>query len=496
MENIDAIKEKVKPYEPSSYRGLYENDENQLFIFLSIDICNSTQLKSKKNIKWFNVNKILYDYDFSKMTFWKLNGDEVLYYEQFSNIGNLLDIIHGAYNHLKDMEHEINNKIICSENIKLQGTIWLARTDTSSAEDLNNIRLKNDVMTEYIGLSIDEGFRLTKKASKSKIIIDPKIIYLLNLAHDAANNIIESPLKEMASKIKNIMYIDFFKNTYFIGYTKLKGIWSNRSYPVFWYFCDNDNDLDYDEQLDQVHIRDRMRCCYDDEGIKTPNLAGIFNEVNVSEEFSKIMSLAVQSNGKRSIESFARLYYTCLCVNPNTNHVLIVQRSIARHHLKNVWEFGVCKHTSVRLSAASAIEIAYKNEFGIDIEIVTDEEKENNILPFHFCTIYRNGVKHNSILCLAKIKVDSSTSDEDLLQTINNVRDPQKYQLAKFIDANEAKNYKSITLDQIAEDSVKAIDNNATTFENDCAIMYFEKSVIVATNYFAEENKGRNWYER
>ncbi len=500
MIKITDIREKAKSYSAKYYRNLYEYSEEKLYIFLSIDICGSTILKANKENRWFEINRILYNYDFNRMNFWKLNGDEVLYYEEFNNISHLIEIIKEAYKHIKNMESAINSKEnnFTNEIVGLKGTLWIARTDKSDSKDFDSIRLKNEIITEYIGLSVDEGFRLTQKASKSKLVIDPKIVHLLNQSYLVSENPdLNSSLKKMACKVSSKDYIDIFTNIRFVGYTKLKGIWKDRGYPVFWYFENKDTDYEYDEHLDQMYVGDKIKRCYSfsDEKVNIHmDLNKIFENVSLSNEIKKILAIASKSKPHKSIDSFARLYYSCVCVNTHTNHVLIAKRSEKRHHLKNVWEFGISKHTSTPISIAEVIKNDYKNEFGIDIEVVTDGEKENNIIPMHFCTIYRKGTKHNNILCFAKI-VGGEYKDEDLIKIIRKNTDKKRYIDFKFVGKNDTQKFETISIEDIEKDSIMATNNKSKAFGENRAVMYFAQSVSAAINYFQDARKEKKWYE-
>lgn len=482
INQIAKIKERVSP--PKEMDLIVAQEEN-LFVFLSIDICNSTLMK--KEIKqWFDATKMLYSVRFESMHFWKYNGDEVLYAEPFSNLNTLLDIITGAYSHITRLQKEIRNKMEKYDSgsmFKLKGSLWLARTANDGDITTKNVFVNATRVDEFLGVNIDEGFRLSKKVSGSKLVIDPKIVLLLHLALDINTNnkkrrfilegdkffqfcrTIKINQKEKIEKILN--------NVYFINYTDLKGIWQNRGYPLFWYY-EKESDFDYDEKVDNNFVFPQKLLSKD----WLSKLEIIYEKTEEKEEFQNILNIIANENPNNiyTSESFSRLYYSIACINPASKKVLVAQRSTERRHLKNVWEFGMFKHSS--LSIIESLEKRYKEEFGLDIEIITDNETERNIVPLHFCTVYRNGQAHNSILCMAKIKADGGMeSDKEIIESIKKVASSDRYQNFRFVNQEEAKCFKSITLKEISEDSWEALNDRAKPFNNDSAVMYFKDSV-------------------
>ena len=500
INQIARIKEKVSP--PKVMDLIVAQEEN-LFVFLSIDICNSTLMK--KEIKqWFDATKILYSVRFEPMHFWKYNGDEVLYAEPFSNLNTLLDIVTGAYSHITRLQKEICYKMKEYDSgsmFKLKGSLWLARTAKDGNETTKNVFVNSTRVDEFLGVNIDEGFRLSKKVSGGKLVIDPKIVLLLQLAFDInTNNQKRRFIPEedeffqfcrnininQKEKIKKIL-----ECISFVNYTNLKGIWQNRGYPLFWYF-EKESDFDYDEKVDNNFVFPKKLLSED----WLSRLETIYEKTEEKEEFQNILNIIANGNPNNiyTSDSFSRLYYSIACINPTTKKVLVAQRSTERRHLKNVWEFGMFKHSS--LSIIESLEKIYKEEFGLDIEIVTDNETERNIVPLHFCTVYRNGQAHNSILCMAIIKSEEGMeSDEQIINSIRRVASSDRYHDFRFVNQEEAKSFKSITMNEISEDSWEALNDRATAFDDDSAIMYFKDSVCKVISYYEKMLSGKSWYE-
>ena len=488
---LQQVKSKLQ--NPGSTNLLLVNEE-RLFVFFSVDICNSTKLKSN-NEEWFEANKLLYNEQMTQLHFWKYNGDEVLYAEPFSDIKTLAEIIKESYLYIKRMQNEMRKKLK-EDDFELKGTLWLARTSTGEDKKPNLHIKSSNFSNEFLGYNIDEGFRLTKKISGSKIAIDAKIVFLLLLINDIYNN------KECFTVISD--EDDFFKfarnidkvvskqikevltNTYFINYSQLKGIWDNRKYPIFWYYEDR-RDYAYDEQLDDNYNIPEPLLNSDWE-IKIEH---IFHSVNAMDEFLKILKIiSSPKTSPYSWESFSRLYYSVACINPKTQNILVLQRSNQRKHLKGLWEFVPYKHTSKE--TVSSIEKKFSDEFNFNIKIVTDNEDERNIYPIHFCTIYRNGQAHNSLLCMAIIELDES--DEEILAKLC-ANNSGRYMNYKFVNEENLDEFKPISIKEIEIDSLAALSNNSTPVAEGTSIMYLKKSINAIKNYYKRIQNNINWYE-
>lgn len=484
--NLTFVKEQSSIFKPQNPQfSMYEIDEDGLFLFLSIDVCNSTELKYNKDLDWFKIVNRLYNTEFSAMTFWKLNGDEVLYYQRYNSVEFLIQIIEKAHQHIRHLQTEMRRDS-GDEPIKLKGTIWIARTSKSGEENCpHNIQIVTNSTYEYVGLNIDEGFRLSHKSSGGKIVIDPKIIFLIKDAYTHAEENNNTLLLESIQH--------FLEKTYYVGLTQLKGVWNNRGYPVFWYYKTHNEDYEYDEKLDSRFLEEKPQACFR-HSLKLPELAKIFNKVSIMDEVNAIRELAKKETYKFPTESLAKLYYSCVCHSPFSEKVLIAKRSEKRKHLKNVWDFGTCKHGTG--STVDTIKKVYMDTFGVEIEVETDKEEECNVLPLHFCTIFRRGVAHNSMLCTATIvNPECVSNDEELIEYIYQKADHEKYEEFRLVSSEDVCDFSSISLDAIEADSIKASENKAPKFVPNSAIMYFDKSIKAVENYYSGKRNNMKWYE-
>jgi hypothetical protein len=204
----------------------------KLFLFLSIDVINSTALKVddfdeslkarnvraqvysqiKKRIEWMLKFKDLYD-DFlsiftqycsksslEKPKLWKALGDELVFcfkIEKSDDVPNLIYCFRSAIN-----EYEKPAK----NGLKFKATAWVAGTPFLNMV----IDSSSGGADDYIGPLIDIGFRLKEYANDIKFVVSADLAYIL-----------------LKTRPKFHIYYD--------GDVKLKGVFNNKiPYPIYW----------------------------------------------------------------------------------------------------------------------------------------------------------------------------------------------------------------------------------------------------------------------
>lgn len=508
MENIDIRQIIVTKNRTFNKPSIERQNIRQLMLFVSIDIVESTRLKQKYMNEWPNIINILLSQKLFGMQFWKFNGDEVLYKRNIASIDYICRIIERLYQHMGVIEELISQTTSINEKISVKSTIWLATTDNNVNEYKYNFQLNTENESiDYVGKNIDEGFRLTKYTSIRKIAIDPKIVYILMRIYKRINAIDSDSLIVVDPLVDNIingikeekhnindMINSMLMRTHLMGYATFKGVWGNRPYPVFWYFYNANTDITYNEYFNGQHLwehKDSIKVILDNIDIYIDELRTVFTQVNINDEIMDICKqLSLFKPVPLSPVGKANLYYMVACIEPQSHTVMIAQRSAKRVHLKNVWDFGNVKYQ--KLTIRDVIESEYKNTFGIDISVVADPDRDNNVKPYGCCTIYRNCSPHNGILCFAVIRHNNSA--EDLEKEINayvSARD--KYSKVKFVTAEDVANFSELTLDEIRIDSQEAKYNENRVFDDNKCIMYFQNSIKSALSEFDRE-KGFSHY--
>lgn len=227
---------------------LEQSKDAELYLFLSVDIIDSTKKKysgTPYNQNWtqffysffkefpdmFNgclidVTKKTEDDDLKKNILinpWKYAGDEILFYIKIEQKRQIPCIVNAFRNALKAWEKEQLRKLKSlnldeSNKTDIKGCIWIGQFPFIDKRftyyDDND---KNNKKTDFIGPSIDCGFRLGKYASKRGIIVSVEIIDLCRDCSEIYNSIV------------------FYKAE------KLKGV-GDMEYPIFNLLL-NDNEI-------------------------------------------------------------------------------------------------------------------------------------------------------------------------------------------------------------------------------------------------------------
>lgn len=201
---------------------LEQSKDAELYLFLSVDIIDSTKKKysgTPYNQNWtqffysffkefpdiFNgclldVTKTIEDDGLQKKILinpWKYAGDEILFYIKIDQKRQVPCIVKAFRNALKEWEKEQlrkgQNTTESGESNKteIKGCVWIGqfpfidkRFTYSDDSDKNNKK------TDFIGPSIDCGFRLGKYASKRGIIVSVEVIDLCRECSDIYNSIV------------------------------------------------------------------------------------------------------------------------------------------------------------------------------------------------------------------------------------------------------------------------------------------------------------------
>lgn len=190
---------------------------------------------------------------------WKRKGDEIIYSVE------IIDSYHFVYClifFLTSIAKYRENFGIESQDVRendVKATIWLAgfplvNTETAfinpesqirhhsrSLSTLNNLiglyRIDNtdDNRIDYIGPSVDIGFRISTLANNIKIPINVEVAYILSTVFDVGNEnpnftILEKYIKFNEEKTN----YKFAHETFYDGEVNLKGVFDERGYPFFW----------------------------------------------------------------------------------------------------------------------------------------------------------------------------------------------------------------------------------------------------------------------
>lgn len=264
--------------------------EPRLRLFLSADIVGSTSLKqtrarpggspddSVKGPVWFSAIQGFYfeaaqaflfewadrkafsqqptDLYGEEPTFWKSIGDEVLFTKVLGDHRQLVTTLSCWFSAVDRMRDFLKNE---NSALDVKCTAWLAgfpyrnrevvigrypNIDGRRVEDyyresgnlLNSFyssRDSNGISVDYIGPSIDTGFRLTGFSSSRKMVVSIDVAYLIS----------------MTSFDGEVRRIDL----HYDGSHPLKGVMGGAPYPVFWINMSSKNSLAVKEDKLKFH---------------------------------------------------------------------------------------------------------------------------------------------------------------------------------------------------------------------------------------------------
>ncbi|MBL0721724.1 MAG: hypothetical protein JJV88_04005, partial [Sulfurovum sp.] len=143
------------------------------------------------NGKDFNIDKIRY------LKIWKLLGDEIVFFIELVDYREAELYIVSLMDAIWDFK-----ATYMPDNLSLKASSWIA------GFPVNNSEFLIDKHIDFIGPSIDTGFRLSKFANDEKLIISVDLAILL-----------------LARNNERLYY-------FFDGYQILKGLFSNKKYPI------------------------------------------------------------------------------------------------------------------------------------------------------------------------------------------------------------------------------------------------------------------------
>ena len=223
----------------------------RLRLFLSVDMVGSTHYKQSRQVwrpeilnfysRFDHIFRAKYraftdthPHDVPAPEFWKSNGDELLYVCELQGLGHAHAVLHVW---LAALEQYRADDCEAAKHLDIKSTAWIGlfpvpncevffRRGGAQLEASDPIVAQSDMRDEwyanpanhtitrdFVGPSIDTGFRLTAWASASRLVLSVDLAYLLTGAYSRGIG----PLKLHVS-----------------GREKLKGIIDDQPYPTIW----------------------------------------------------------------------------------------------------------------------------------------------------------------------------------------------------------------------------------------------------------------------
>lgn len=419
------------------------NDEKKgarsVELFFSFDIVNSSLYKDTNYLGWQSVlTTLLTDIqknvakEIPEAQLWRVLGDEIIFFVTIRNEEEIYSAIDAIYDILvmsniklrnekffENIGEEFSDKEIDwmkkSNILAVQSAAWLAiilNGDNSLFSPYDNIFKKYRIsdsqqINEFLGQDIDTGFRIKKETQDRRLIVSVELAKIL------------SDKTEYLSRL-NI-----------ITYKSLKGVWQNRLYPIIWYHDSKVNGVSfedsfyYDEttysQLSKEYFLNREK----DEGDLTSYmfldvhraLEKIIKDQKLDGKLKKIHQVINDTeNDVRVVENefdnkLLEFHCAAVCCDINNKRVLIAKR-INRKFCSGLWEFG-CAKASIDKNLCDSVKEDYKNDFGIDIDIICDgERKDIEPKPIALYQVDKVDKLQKGVIVVAKIIQNTDKIDD------------------------------------------------------------------------------------
>jgi hypothetical protein len=182
------------------------------------------------NSGWFDDVGKIFDELISKLAssetefqFWKFQGDELILTVSIQELSEVISALRSIDGILRKISLAMWKE---KQLLDMKATIWIAAIDGAFNRkfdlDVSSIH-EGRTIQDYIGTSIDEGFRIASAVARSKRVA---------VSFDIAFLLVKERIEEM-------------RNIYHVGFAELKGIWKQKPYPALWYSteCTNDRDI-------------------------------------------------------------------------------------------------------------------------------------------------------------------------------------------------------------------------------------------------------------
>jgi hypothetical protein len=233
---------------------LPEGLKPRLRLFLSVDLIGSTAFKQSRQAWLPAILNFYRDFDYivhqqyrafrqrsnaliAPPEFWKSNGDELLYTVDLTTRAQAVDAIHIWLAALSAYRCDLAT---LTEDMDVKSTAWIAlfpapnaevffrrggvqfRADSSDdaivlqaemREQWYEGKNRGDIIRDFVGPSIDTGFRLSGWSSPRRLILSADLAFLLTSSYAQS----DEPLP-----------------LHFSGAQKLKGVVDNQPYPMIW----------------------------------------------------------------------------------------------------------------------------------------------------------------------------------------------------------------------------------------------------------------------
>jgi hypothetical protein len=294
-----------------------------IYLFLSYDIVNSTELKTLCSPReWGDAICKFYGYvesvaPVSGLSIWKYIGDEVVLCKKVSGCDELFNTMTEAYEYLQNINAEMQKwekeqrSFIARKLLAIKATLWCAwirpqnrASDTQREEkpakdflrepmniglymesgvaDFIRPDMKSGVV-DFIGPDIDIGFRIAKYSARRRMVVCGDLALLL----------LKCAEQEPDSKNK-AFYDTAVDRMRIVSFQALKGVWYGRRYPIIWYEktpWENVSKIIEKSEYDELYNFEILREIQQEKNSLHPikHLEKVYEDTSMSEKVAAIL---------------------------------------------------------------------------------------------------------------------------------------------------------------------------------------------------------------
>lgn len=434
---LEALQTVSKSKNSTNYRGVE--------LFFSFDIVNSSGYKERNRFDWPLVlrrllntlqNQVVRKFEGSAIL-WRVIGDELIFATPISEIDAIHENIKLIFGIVSTLSFQLKTgdffktffpekeykHLYTSNTLSIKAAAWIAIVarceELSDFENLSvsYARPENQGdLQEFLGPDIDAGFRVKQYTKAERLAVSFELACILS---------------ERTESLRCL---------HIMSYQHLKGVWHEGYYPIIWYHSPQvagniefRDSFRYDERAtDQIICKylERDRLSKDEVDPESKISVRMYYDVIYAIQKLKAdytLDPKIQAIKKAIIESQnfcvksptlffedssrLKMHFAVVCYYTEQRAVLIAKRSDSKSFLPGVWEFG-CVKSIFGNDLIEKIKQEYKNDFGVEIELVVDQDRVEDMQPIPLA-IYsidqsEGGKSHESrkeigLILLAKI---------------------------------------------------------------------------------------------
>lgn len=304
-----------------------------------------------------------------------------------------------------------------------------------------------------MGQDIDTGFRIKKETQERRLVLSVELAEILSEK------------------------TEYLSNLNIITYKALKGVWRNRLYPIIWYHDSKISGVSFEEsfyydetsynQLSKEYFLNRER----EDGNVTSYmftevhraLDKVIKDQRLEAKMRRISQIINETEGDfKAVENefsnhLLEFHCAVVCCDIENKKVLIAKRK-DRKFLTGLWEFG-CAKANTEENLNDSIKKEYKYDFGIDVEVICDTNRED-VEPRPLALYQVNKVEklQKGVILIAKIVGESD-------KITDTIKIRGKHESYRWISQEEIDTFSEPTINDFKETLKKVFELWDEVFE-------------------------------